>query len=113
MMGARFFCWLLAIGCVAWAQMDPRFRNAEGYLRGEYCLPMAMGVALFLLGCSVSREWRRFAAWLALALVGQAVALQMIDAGQAIRYQHYRPLPRLLESSTSGPWLLAFLGAQT
>jgi len=55
----------------------------------------------------------RFAAWLALALAGQAVALQMIDAGQAVRYQHYRPPSRLLDYSTSGPWLLAFLAPQT
>jgi len=37
----------------------------------------------------------------------------MIDAGQAIRYQHYRPLPRLLESGAYGPWLFACLVAQT
>lgn len=111
--GRQFFCWLLAIGCFAWAQMDPRFRDAEGFLRGGFCLPMAAGVALLILGFAASRSWSRFASWLALALVGQAVALQMIDAGQAIRYQHYRPLPRLLEFSTSGPWLLACLAAQT
>ncbi len=116
----RFSCWLLAIGCFAWAQLDSRFRDAEDLLRGAYCLPMALGVALLILGWAASRVWNWFAAWLALALAGQAVALQMIDAGQAIRYQHYRPLPRLLEFSASGvsggvsgPLLLACLAAQT
>jgi hypothetical protein len=39
---------------------------------------------------------RRPAFWFALALVGQAVSLQMIDAGRLIRYQHYKPLSSLL-----------------
>ncbi len=108
----QIFCWLLGAGCIAWAHLDSRFRDAEGYPSGAYCLPIALGIALFFFGYSASRSWTRFAAWLALAIVGQAVSLQMIEAGQAIRYQHYSPLPRLLESNVFGPWLLVFLAGQ-
>ena len=103
----------MAIACIAWAQIDPRIRDAEGFLRGRYCLPIAAGIGFFILGFATSRAWNRFAAWLSLALVGQAVALQMIDAGRAIHYQHYHTLSRLLDFSSPGPWLLAFLLAQT
>jgi hypothetical protein len=48
--------------------------------------------------------------WFALALVGQAAALRMIDAGTAIHFQHYQPLARLMNES---PILLIALGAQT
>lgn len=106
----RFLCWLLAISCFVWAHIDPRFRDAEGFLHGGYCLPITAGVAALIFGFAASGPWNRFAAWFALALMGQAVALQMVDAGHLMRYQHYRPLPRLLESA---PWLLSFLGVQT
>jgi hypothetical protein len=52
----------------------------------------------------------RFIFWCALALVGQASALRMIDAGTAIHFQHYQPLARLMNES---PVLLLALGAQT
>ncbi|MFN0109959.1 MAG: glycosyltransferase family 39 protein, partial [Blastocatellia bacterium] len=58
----------------------------------------------------MNKVWRNAAAWLAMAMIGQAAALQMIEAGQHIRYQHYRTIPALLASS---PWLLAVLAAQT
>src|SRR5262245_45501741 len=111
--GRKIFCWLLAIAFITWAQVDHRLRDAEGFLRGGYCLPIAAGIVLFNLGFATSRAWNRFAAWLSLALAGQAVALQMIDAGNTIHYQHYHTFSRLLDFSTSGPWLLAFLLAQT
>jgi hypothetical protein len=47
---------------------------------------------------------------LSLAFVGQAVALQAIDAGPFIRYQHYKPPGRLL--AETHPLLLAVLGVQ-
>ena len=41
--------------------------------------------------------------WFALALVGQAVTLQMIGAGQLIRYQHYKPISHLITGMFSLP----------
>ncbi len=107
---SQVLCWLLAVGCAIWALSDSRFRDVEGFIRSGICLPLATTVALLLIGYAFNRPWRAAAAWMALALIGQAVALQMIDAGQQIRYQHYRPLNVLLASS---PWLLALLAVQT
>jgi 4-amino-4-deoxy-L-arabinose transferase-like glycosyltransferase len=107
----QILLWFSAISLFAWALIDLRFRDAEGFLEGSFSLPVAVGVALLILGWAVSNRWRRFAFWLALALVGQAVALQMIDAGSALGYQHYRTLGRLLTETP--PWLLIYLAAQT
>jgi len=98
------------IALFVWASVDHRFRASDGTLKAEFCLPVAAGLALILLGIAASGRWIKPAVWLAVAVVGQAAALQMIDAGQLIRYQHYRPLSRLLETS---PWLLIILTAQT
>ncbi|MBP6820346.1 MAG: glycosyltransferase family 39 protein [Acidobacteria bacterium] len=106
----QFICGLLAIACLIWSLTDSRFRDAEGFVRGGVCLPIATAVALGLLSYALGKAWRTAAVWLAVALVGQAAALQMIEAGQHIKYQHYRPLGVLLASS---PWLLALLALQT
>jgi hypothetical protein len=53
---------------------------------------------------------RKFAFWFVLALVGQAVALQMIYAGPRIHYQHYRSFSWLL--TKTHPLLLIFLMGQ-
>lgn len=106
----QFICWLLAIAGLIWALSDSRFRDAEGFVRGVVCLPIAAAIALGLLGYSLGKAWRSAAAWMSLALFGQAVSLQMIEAGQAIHYQHYRPIGVLLASS---PWLPALLAIQT
>lgn len=48
--------------------------------------------------------------WLALAAIGQAAALRMIDAGPTLHYQHYRPLTWLIENR---PWTLVIVVTQT
>jgi 4-amino-4-deoxy-L-arabinose transferase-like glycosyltransferase len=102
---------LVASGLVfiARAGGDPAFRDQEGYLTGTVCLPIAMGGALIVLGCLLRGKLRRSAFWFALAAVGQAAALQMIDAGRLIHYQHYKHLGSLL---TEHPLLLAYMGLQ-
>lgn len=106
----QFICGLLAIACLIWSLTDSRFRDSEGYVRGRVCLPIATAVAIGLLSYALGKAWRTAAIWFAVALIGQAVALQMIDAGQHIKYQHYRPLGVLWALS---PWLLALLALQT
>ncbi len=64
-----------------------------------------------VLGCAVTGRLKRFAFWFALALVGQAVALQMIEAGPLIHYQHYKPFDRLLTGTH--PLLLIYLAVQS
>jgi 4-amino-4-deoxy-L-arabinose transferase-like glycosyltransferase len=84
------------IACFCWALFDSRFRQADGALKGEFCLPVAAGLAFIIVGCTIKRRFRESAGWFALALIGQAVALQMIEAGSSIRYQHYQTWGRLL-----------------
>lgn len=105
----RLLLWLGGLGLILWAVVDPRFRSVQGYVSGAICLPISAGVALTILGFAVSGCLRRAAFWFALALVGQAVALQLIEAGPFIRYQHYKPLGRVLGET---PALAIFLGVQ-
>ncbi|CAN5569727.1 hypothetical protein BH10CHL1_BH10CHL1_40080 [soil metagenome] len=99
--------WSLGLLCFAWALLDPRFRDLEGYVTGVVCLPIAAGVALLIVGMGIRSGFKQTVGWLALALVGQAVALQLIHAGPALAYQHYQAFNQL----TTGlyPWLLAYL----
>ncbi|MGQ0542226.1 MAG: hypothetical protein ACT4O9_10325 [Blastocatellia bacterium] len=106
----QFFCWVLAAGCLVLAFNSPQYRDAEGYVTGGVCFPIAASIALVVLGYGMSKQWRAAAFWLALALVGQAAAVQMVDAGQMIKYPHYRPFGTLLADS---PWLLLLIAFQT
>jgi len=72
------------------------FRDDRGALTGEFVLPLSAGVGLLFLGSVVGTKWRAFAAWLCVALIGEAAALQMIDAGRHIHFQHYRLPSELL-----------------
>lgn len=85
---------IIAFGilCFVWASLDSRFRDAEGFLEAEFCLPIAVGLALIIIGCVITGRLNRFGFWFAIALVGQAVVLHMIEVGPfIIRYQHYKP----------------------
>src|SRR4030095_4752426 len=86
----QFSIWLCGISLLIWAFRDPRFRDAEGFVKGEFCLPFSVSTALLILGSTVTGTLKRLAFWFALAIVGQAVALQMIEAGPSVRYQHYK-----------------------
>jgi hypothetical protein len=107
----QFLIWAAATCVLAWALTDPGFRGTDGFFAGEVCLPLSIGVALVFIGFGVAGRFRRFAFWLALALVGQAVALQMIEAGNHLRYQHYQTSLRQL--AENNPILLIFLSIQT
>jgi hypothetical protein len=54
---------------------------------------------------------RAFGFWLSLGIFGQAVALQLIEAGPFVRYQHYHPLSSLLDEDTF--FLLVYFFLQT
>ncbi|HWT77856.1 MAG TPA: glycosyltransferase family 39 protein, partial [Candidatus Methylomirabilis sp.] len=107
----RLLLWTSGATLIIWASLDPRFRTSEGFLDAAFCVPVACGVALMILGWATHGRWWRFAVWLALALVGQAAALQMIEAGPLIHYQHYKPIARLL--TETHPFLLVSLVLQT
>ena len=106
----RGLSWVLAGVILILAFIDPRFRDSEGFLTGAVCLPIAASLALFVLGWGITNQYRAFASWVSLALVGQAVMLQTINAGPLLHYQHYRSLSEILFSQ---PWLVVFLALQT
>jgi hypothetical protein len=74
-----------------WSLVDGRFRDAEGALKGAFVLPWASGIALALAGWTSRTKWFRAGCWAALAILGHAASLMLIDAGPLIHYQHYRP----------------------
>src|SRR5689334_5480523 len=45
---------------------------------------LSASIGLLFLGCLINSEWRAFASWASLGLIGQAAALQMIHAGRHI-----------------------------
>ncbi len=102
--------WSAGLAFFAWASMDSRFRDPDGFLNGTICLPIAVGLALVVLGWGIAGPLRNFAFWFALALVGQSVSLQLIDAGPLLHYQHYR-IPDFFTGTNS--LLLVFLALQT
>jgi 4-amino-4-deoxy-L-arabinose transferase-like glycosyltransferase len=95
---------------IIYASLNSHFRDSEGALTGRFCLPLAIGASLILIGGLTRSGWKDFAGWLALAVTGQAVSLQMIDAGRLIHFQHYRSLSELLNKE---PLLLVFFATQT
>lgn len=97
-------CGAAGLSLIAWACSAARFRNAEGWLTGSFCLPLSAGIALLLCGCASTTANRAFCVWCALLIVGQAVTLQFINAGSSMHYQHYKPLAAL---AAEQPLLLA------
>jgi 4-amino-4-deoxy-L-arabinose transferase-like glycosyltransferase len=92
---ARVASALLGLGAVAlavWACIDPQFRDRDGALGGLFCLPIAAAVACVVAASTIRSRLASAGGWVALAVVGQALALQTVDAGKSIHYQHYRPL---------------------
>ncbi|MCU0487455.1 MAG: glycosyltransferase family 39 protein [Anaerolineales bacterium] len=61
-----------------------------GSTPSTYIFLVAAVVAALGLFVARGKDYRKAAAWAALALLGQAASLQLIDAGNQIHYQHYR-----------------------
>ena len=98
----------MVVGSIGtWGLWDPRFRDAEGSLTGSFTTVIAVGVAALLVGLAPKR-WKTAAMWAALALVGQAVVLQLVDAGTSLHYQHYE----VGALAAAHPWLTAFVVVQ-
>ena len=106
--------WLsVLLGClvVAGAAASPWFHDAEGALNGRLALAIAGGLSLTLLAWAARTPWFPAAVWLAAAAIGQATALQFVNAGILLHYQHYK-LPPSIVQEPGGGWLLALLAAQ-
>jgi len=86
-------------------------RDPEGWPGPGAVIGLAAGVALVLLALGSTPPWRAFAAWAGLVVLGQAAALQLVRAGNLVRYAHLPPLQSLGEVAVSTPWV-AWLAAQ-
>jgi hypothetical protein len=103
-------CAALGILILLWAFADPRWRDGEGLVAASVGVPIAVGLGLLCMAWTIGSVWWKFGFWFSLGLIGQAVALQLIDAGTAIHYQHYGGLDTLLAEK---PLAVLFVGAQT
>ena len=59
-------------------------------------VPLAVGAALIISGLAVGSRWQAAAFWFSVAMVGQTLSLQLINAGYQLRYQHYKSIGELL-----------------
>ena len=64
--------------------------------RSLVLVPLAIGVSLILAGLTTGTAWQKASFWFSVAMVGQTLSLQLINAGYQLRYQHYKPLGELL-----------------
>ena len=93
----RVIAVVAAAALLAFAVMHPAFRHPEGHLSGRIALPFAGAASALVLGFAVGTSWLHAARWIALAMMGQAAALQLMRAGMLIGYQHYTPLGQLFD----------------
>ena len=96
-MAARVSAIALAIALIALALLHPAFRHVEGHLSGRFVLPVAAAAGAMIIGFAMGTAWLTAARWLAVALLGQAAALQLMRAGMMIGYQHYTPLGQVFD----------------
>jgi hypothetical protein len=94
------------------AWMSPYCRTSEGALNTLFAGALAAAAAIAVAGWTASTIWASAGRWLALALAGQAAALQLIDAGVRIHYQHLR-LPAETLADPVLRWMLVTVGLQS
>lgn len=108
---SRILTWALAFLVLAFACTYPSFRHPDSFPKPMLFVLITVAIALFVVGWCTGQTPGRSSLWLALALVGQVVSLQLIEAGPLDRYQHFEPSTVLL-SAPNVP-LLMFLAVQT
>lgn len=87
-------------GLIALAVLSVRLASVGGdaNLPASFVLiPIAAGLSLIVMTATFSTRWQRAAFWFSIAILGQAAALQLVNAGYQLRYQHYKPLGELLQ----------------
>ena len=100
---------VVAAGFIAVAATG-MYRQANGDVSGAICFPIACAVAAACVAAAAGTRFQTAASWIALATLGQAASLQMIDAGPSLHYQHYLPVSTLLATR---PAMLALVAFQT
>jgi hypothetical protein len=86
-------------------------RSASGSVSAQALFPLTAGMATGLLLWFHGTKRAGCSRWIALALIGQAAALQLIDAGPTVRYQHLISLPEMV--SGIRPLALVALSVQS
>jgi hypothetical protein len=81
---------------LALALVAPSLPGPDGWLLPEAWILVVGGTGLGLMGVAWRSGWQRFSWFMALALLGQACALNMIQAPNYNILQHYLPWPELL-----------------
>ncbi len=89
------------------ATNDYFWNDEKTFLNAKFCLPLSLIFGLILIGSFINSKWKISAFWSALALVGQAASLQMINAGRLIHFQHYRSLSELFGQDVLALFTLA------
>jgi hypothetical protein len=106
---ASFLITASGLALIAWSFSSELFRDEESAYKSLICLPISAGAALAAFGLSVKTLWRKTGFWFAIALVGQAAALQLINAGPALRYQHYKSANEIFHDSSPVIWGFLFI----
>ncbi len=101
---------LAGSGFTLWGIVGSPWRDAAGALTASVCLPFSVAAAAFVVAVLAHTQYSRAALWFAVAAIGQASVLQMIDAGHLLRYQHF---PSLRSLAFEHPWLLTVVALQT
>jgi 4-amino-4-deoxy-L-arabinose transferase-like glycosyltransferase len=104
---SRLAASLIAVAAAAIAFLHPAFRTA-GALSASFVVPLAVSVSGLAWAIFGRPGRQRALGWLSLLLIGQAAALQLVQAGPGIGYQHYRPWSHLLDAGVL-PWTCVVL----
>jgi hypothetical protein len=107
----RFILFALGLFLLIWPFLDTQFRDLENNFTGLLCLPLSVGVGSLIVAFTLGGLWQRSGFWFVLAMVGQAISLQLVNAGWQLRYQHYRPFEQII-LNTAGILLIAFFVIQ-
>lgn len=101
---------LLGLGGLVGAFWSPAFRDTAGFFDPSVCLLFTLATAILVIAAAWRTPLRLAAAWFALVIAGQGLALQLVDAGTTVHYQHYRLIPG--EWSVPDMIILALLACQ-
>lgn len=83
---------------LAFAKFSPLFRNGDGGYSALILTPLSASASIVSLGLTAFNKWKRAGIWFSLALISQAAALQLINAGWQLRYQHLKPFSELVSA---------------
>lgn len=107
----RYALWCVGLALLAWVIFATQLRDGSGFPTAKILPPIAGVVALLIIGWAMTRGCTVSALWLGVAMVGQATALQMVNAGPTVSYQHYGSVSQIV--TEVNPLLLTFFVLQT